>query len=84
MPRPSSKAPVPEACRQAQAAGTAAGFVGLFGYFIGDAICSKIFVGSVANHLGWNAANLTVAIGAGIGVLLCAMLIKSEKSMTNN
>ena len=66
------------------AAGTAAGFVGLFGYFIGDAICSKIFVGSVANHLGWNAANLTVAVGAGIGVLLCAMLIKSEKSMTNN
>ncbi len=61
------------------AAGTAAGFVGLFGYFLGDAVCSKIFVGGVANNLGWNAANLTVAIGAGIGVLLCALLIPSEK-----
>ena len=64
------------------AAGTAAGFVGLFGYFLGDAICSKIFVGGVANSMGWNAANLTVAIGAGIGVILCAMLIKSEKKAT--
>lgn len=63
------------------AAGTAAGFVGLFGYFIGDAICSKIFVGGVANSLGWNAANLTVAIGAGIGVVLCAMLWNSEKRL---
>ena len=63
------------------AAGTAAGFVGLFGYFIGDAICSKIFVGSVANAAGWNTANLTVAIGALIGVILCALLIKSEKSL---
>ena len=58
------------------------GSVGLFGYFVGDAICSKIFVGSVANSMGWNAANLTVAIGAGIGVVLCAMLIKSEKKAT--
>jgi len=64
------------------AAGTAAGFVGLFGYFIGDAICSKIIIGGIANNAGWNAANLTVAIGAGIGVVLCAILIPSEKKVT--
>lgn len=61
------------------AAGTAAGFVGLFGYFLGDAVCSKIFVGGVVNAAGWDAANLTIVIGAGIGVLLCALLIPSEK-----
>ena len=64
------------------AAGTAAGFVGLFGYFIGDAICSKIFVGSVANSMGWNAANLTVAVGALVGVILCALLIRPEVKQT--
>lgn len=60
------------------AAGTAAGFVGLFGYFLGDAVCSKIAVGQVAEQLGWNAANLSVAIGCGIGIILCAMLWNSE------
>ena len=64
------------------AAGTAAGFVGLFGYFLGDAIFSKILVGGVANSLGWNAANLTVAIGALVGVVLCALLIKPEAKQT--
>ncbi|MBQ0149508.1 MAG: MFS transporter [Bacteroidales bacterium] len=64
------------------AAGTAAGFVGLFGYFIGDAVCSKIIVGGIANSAGWNAANLTVAIGAAIGVVLCAILIPSEKKLS--
>ncbi len=63
------------------AAGTAAGFVGLFGYFLGDAVCSKIFVGGVVTAAGWDAANLTIVIGAGIGVLLCAMLIPSEKKV---
>ncbi|MBQ4126463.1 MAG: MFS transporter, partial [Alistipes sp.] len=37
------------------AAGTAAGFVGLFGYLLGDALLSKIVVGQIAGsaHLGW-------------------------------
>lgn len=61
------------------AAGTAAGFVGLFGYFIGDAVCSKIVVGGVVNAAGWDAANLTIMIGAGIGVALCALLWNSEQ-----
>lgn len=67
------------------AAGTAAGFVGLFGYFIGDAICSKIFVGGVASAFDWNVANLTVAVGALIGVILCALLIRPEaKQIADN
>ena len=64
------------------AAGTAAGFVGLFGYLVGDAICSKIVVGGIANSSSWDAAMLSVAIGALIGVGLCAILIPSEKKLT--
>ena len=64
------------------AAGTAAGFVGLFGYFLGDAICSKILVGGIANKLSWDAAMLSVAIGSIIGVFLCALLIPSEKRLS--
>jgi len=63
------------------AAGTAAGFVGLFGYLLGDAVCSKIVVGGIANSLSWDSAMLSVAIGSLIGVVLCALLIPSEKRL---
>jgi OPA family glycerol-3-phosphate transporter-like MFS transporter len=63
------------------AAGTAAGFVGLFGYLVGDAVCSKIVVGGIANGASWDAAMLSVAIGSFIGVFLCALLIPSEKKL---
>jgi len=63
------------------AAGTAAGFVGFFGYLLGDAVCSKILVGGIANSFTWDAAMLSVAIGCAIGVVLCALLIPSEKKL---
>ncbi len=63
------------------AAGTAAGFVGLFGYLVGDAVCSKIVVGGIASSSSWDAAMLSVAVGALIGVGLCAILIPSEKKL---
>lgn len=63
------------------AAGTAAGFVGLFGYLFGDAVCSKILVGGIANSQSWDAAMLSVAIGSVVGVALCALLIPSEKKV---
>jgi OPA family glycerol-3-phosphate transporter-like MFS transporter len=53
------------------AAGTAAGLVGLFGYLLGDAILSKIVVGQVAgSSLGWNAIFCMFVVGA-----LSAMVI---------
>lgn len=63
------------------AAGTAAGFVGFFGYMLGDAVCSKIVVGGIANAASWDAAMLSVAVGCGIGVVLCALLVPSEKKL---
>lgn len=63
------------------AAGTAAGFVGLFGYLLGDAVCSKLVVGGIVNGASWDAGMLSVAIGSIVGVLLCALLIPSEKKL---
>ena len=60
------------------AAGTAAGFVGLSGYLIGDSLLSKIIVGGLADK-SWDVANLTMVIGAVIGIVLCALTLKSEK-----
>ena len=60
------------------AAGTAAGFVGLSGYLIGDSLLSKIIVGGIADQ-SWNMANFTMVIGALLGILLCAMTLPSEK-----
>ena len=61
------------------AAGTAAGFVGLFGYLVGDSLLSKIIVGGIADH-SWSAANMTMVIGAVLGVVLCILTVKSEKA----
>jgi OPA family glycerol-3-phosphate transporter-like MFS transporter len=60
------------------AAGTAAGFVGLSGYLIGDSLLSKIIVGTIADY-SWSMANLSMVIGTAIGVLLCVLTLKSEK-----
>ena len=60
------------------AAGTAAGFVGLSGYLIGDSLLSKIIVGTIADH-SWSLANLSMVIGAAVGVFICVLTLKSEK-----
>ena len=62
------------------AAGTAAGFVGLSGYLIGDSLLSKILVGGIADR-SWDMANLTMVIGAALGVVLCVMTLRSEKKI---
>ncbi len=61
------------------AAGTAAGFVGLFGYLLGDAVLSKIVVGQVAGSgLGWNAAFWMFAAACAIATTICAVTWKKE------
>lgn len=60
------------------AVGTAAGFVGLSGYLLGDALLSNIVMGSLADK-SWDLANGTLVIGALLGIILCALTIKSEK-----
>jgi OPA family glycerol-3-phosphate transporter-like MFS transporter len=63
------------------AAGTAAGFVGLFGYLIGDALLSKIVVGAVASNesLGWNATFWLMIAASIIAAVFSAATWKREK-----
>ena len=64
------------------AAGTAAGFVGLFGYLIGDAILSKVLIGAVASNksLGWNATFWIFIIASILAIIFSATTWKREKA----
>lgn len=63
------------------AAGTAAGFVGLFGYLLGDAILSKIMVGFVAGNggAGWTATFWMFLLGSVAATLICAVTWRKER-----
>ncbi len=64
------------------AAGTAAGFVGLFGYLLGDAILAKIVMGAVANNasMGWSATFWMFIIASLLAALFCATTWRREKA----
>jgi len=64
------------------AAGTAAGFVGLFGYLIGDALLSKVLVGAVADNvsLGWETVFYIFIAGSILAALFSATTWKREKA----
>jgi OPA family glycerol-3-phosphate transporter-like MFS transporter len=63
------------------AAGTAAGFVGLFGYLIGDALLSKVLIGAVADNvsLGWSATFWIFIVASILAALFSATTWKKEK-----
>lgn len=61
------------------AAGTAAGFVGLFGYLLGDALLSKIVVGQIAgSNLGWGVTFWLFTGACVVATLICAVTWKKE------
>ena len=63
-------------------AGTAAGFLSLFGYLIGDAVLSKIVLGYVAqSSWGWNATFWIFTIGALAAAVICAISWGKEKKI---
>ena len=64
------------------AAGTAAGFLGLFGYLLGDAVLSKIVLGNIAqSSLGWNATFWVFVVGALLAAIICLVSWGKEKQM---
>lgn len=65
------------------AAGTAAGFVGLFGYLLGDAVLAKMVMGSVAQHTGWNATFWMFTVASVIAAIFCATTWRREKLAAN-
>ena len=65
------------------AAGTAAGFVALFGYLFGDAVLSKIVIGQVAGNasLGWGVTFWMFIVAAVLSILICAITWSKEYDM---
>ena len=64
------------------AAGTAAGFMGLLGYLVGDAILSKIAFGYVAeSSLGWNFTFECFLATSIIAAVICFVAMGKEKKM---
>ena len=65
------------------AAGTAAGFMGLLGYLIGDALLSKIAFGRIVEHSsnGWEFTSIGFFAASVIAALICLMAMGKEKKM---
>jgi OPA family glycerol-3-phosphate transporter-like MFS transporter len=63
------------------AAGTAAGFMGLLGYLIGDAFLSKIAFGRIVESGGWNLTFAGFFASSVIATVICLMAMGKEKKM---
>ncbi len=61
-----------------KAAGTAAGFTGLFGY-VGGSVAAGVVIGYAAQHFGWDEAFLLVVGACVVTIILMAMTIGVEK-----
>ncbi len=60
-----------------KAAGTAAGFTGLFGY-VGGAVSANIVIGYVLDNAGWNAAFSLIAGACVLAMILISFTWKAE------
>ena len=65
-----------------KAAGTAAGFTGLFGY-LGGALFANIALGYVVDHFGWNGGFYILIASCVLAIILAASTWKREKLMNN-
>ena len=65
------------------AAGTAAGFMGLLGYLIGDAFLSKIAFGRIVESgaNGWNLTFIGFFAASVIAAVICLLAMGKEKKM---
>ena len=65
------------------AAGTAAGFMGLLGYLIGDALLSKIVFGRIVegSDSGWEMTSIGFFAASVIAAVICLMAMGKEKKM---
>ncbi|MBO7197257.1 MAG: MFS transporter [Tidjanibacter sp.] len=63
------------------AAGTAAGLTGFFGYFFGTAILANIVIGYVAEKAGWDWTFVLLIAACLLSVVLMAMTNKEEKKL---
>lgn len=63
-----------------KAAGTAAGFTGLFGYLIGSAILANIGMGYVFQHFGWDGGFVALIAACILSIAFSASTWNREKA----
>ena len=61
------------------AAGTAAGFTGFFGYFFGTAILANVVIGAVAQSFGWNQTFLLLLGACALSIVFMALTYREER-----
>ena len=61
------------------AAGTAAGLTGFFGYFFGTAILANIVIGYVAEHAGWDWTFILLIAACLLSMVFVGFTYKEEK-----
>ncbi|MBP3548571.1 MAG: MFS transporter [Alistipes sp.] len=61
------------------AAGTAAGLTGFFGYFFGTAILANIVIGYVAEHAGWDWTFILLIAACLLSIVLMGLTYKNEQ-----
>jgi len=61
-----------------KAAGTAAGFTGLFGY-VGGAVSANIVIGALVDRAGWDAGFALISAACVLAIVLLAMTWNAEK-----
>ena len=61
-----------------KAAGTAAGFTGLFGY-VGGAVSANIVIGYVVDSAGWDAGFTLIAGACILAMILISFTWRAEK-----
>ena len=65
------------------AAGTAAGLTGFFGYFFGTAILANVVIGAVAQAAGWNWTFLLLLAACVLAVVFMGLTYKEELYLVN-
>lgn len=63
------------------AAGTAAGLTGFFGYFLGTAILANIVLGAVADTAGWDWTFVLLIAACFLSIFFMALTFRREKEL---
>ena len=63
------------------AAGTAAGLTGFFGYFFGTFLLANWLIGAVAQSLGWNATFILLVAACLLSILFMGFTYKQERHL---
>lgn len=63
-----------------EAAGTAAGLTGLFGYFLGTSILANVVGGYIIENYNWNGYFMLMMAASMVAIILMALTIKRSKS----